>query len=64
VRKSEVVGQVVCILRNGRSIRIEQSFWQRSGASILCRSDFSTRMALRLGGLLRRVHPAEISWAS
>lgn len=64
VRASEVVGQVTCILRNGRRISPEQSFWQRAGSSILRRSDLTTRMTLRLGRWLRRLHPAEISWAS
>lgn len=61
---SEVVGRVTCILRHGRRISPEQSFWQRFASSILRRSDFTTRMTLRIGRLLRRLRPAEISWAS
>jgi signal peptidase len=64
VHGSEVVGPVTSILRNGRHISPEQSFWQRAGSSILRRSDFSTRMTLRLGRLLRRLRPTEMSWAS
>jgi hypothetical protein len=60
---SEVVGHVTCILRNGRHISPEQSFWQRAGSSILRRSDFTTRMTLRLGHWLRRLRPTEMSWA-
>jgi signal peptidase I len=64
VSASEVVGQVTCILRNGRHISPEQTFWQRTGSSILRRSDFTTRMTLRLGRLLRRLRFTEMLWAS
>lgn len=64
IRSSEVVGQVTCILRNGRRISPRQSFWQRAGSSILRRSDFTTRMTLRMGRLLRRLAAREMLWAS
>ena len=64
VRASEVVGQVTCILRNGRRISPEQTFWQRAASFILRRSDFTTRMTLRLGRLLRRLAAREMLWAS
>src|ERR1035437_10241317 len=44
-----VVGQVVSILRNGRSIQPERSFRHRAVSSILRRSHYCTRIALRLG---------------
>ena len=64
VRASEVVGQVTCILRNDRRISPEQTFWQRAASFILRRSDFITRMTLRLGRLLGRLRPTEMLWAS
>ena len=63
VYPSAIVGQVVCVLRNGRRIPTEQSFWQRACSSILRRSDSCTRMTLRLGRL-RRPGTREMSWAS
>ena len=61
---AEIVGRVSCILRQGRRISPAQTFWQREVASILRRSDFTMRMTLRLGRLLRHLSPTEISWAS
>jgi signal peptidase len=64
IRESDIVGQVVCLHRNGRRVHLKQSFWQRVSSSILRRSDFCMRMALRLGGRLRRPASEEMSWAS
>jgi signal peptidase len=44
----EIVGQVVAILRNGRSIEPEWSLWHRAVSSMLRRSDFCTQVALRI----------------
>jgi hypothetical protein len=51
---SEIIGQVVGIDRNGRSIPPEPSFWNRAVSSILRRSDFCLRIALCLVRLLSR----------
>ena len=59
---SEVVGQVVGLSRNGRPVKLRQSFWQRASAFILQRSDFCMRMTLRLGLRLRRLRERQISW--
>jgi len=64
IRKSDIVGQVVCLIRNGRPVHLTQSCWQRIGSSILRRSDFCLRMALRLNHRLRRSGNGEMSWAS
>ncbi|HMH12541.1 MAG TPA: S26 family signal peptidase [Edaphobacter sp.] len=64
IRESDIVGQVVCLLRNGRRVHLKQSFWQRVNSSLLRRSDFCIRMALRLGCRLRRPAGEEMSWAS
>jgi signal peptidase I len=61
---SNIVGQVVCILRNGRSLNPEQSSWQRIGSSILRRSDCCTRMILRAGRRLRRPVTRGMLWVS
>ena len=47
-----VVGRVASILRNGRSIQPERSFFHRAVSSILRRSDCCTRIALRIALLL------------
>jgi signal peptidase len=64
VRPSDIVGEVVSIVRNGCQVRPRQSFRQRFVSSVLRRSDFCMRMALRLGPRLRRTGRREISWAS
>jgi hypothetical protein len=48
VRPGEVVGRVVSILRNGRSICLKPSHASSILARILCRSNFSRRFALHL----------------
>ncbi len=64
VSASEVIGQLVGILRNGRRISPEPLFWQRAISPILRHSDFCTRMTLRLGRRLRRSGGEETLWAS
>jgi len=63
VSTSEVVGQLVGILRDGRSTSLEPLFWQRAISPILRHSDFCTRMTLRLGRRLRRYGSGESLWA-
>jgi signal peptidase len=48
VMASELVGQVVSISRAGRSIKMEQSLWQKSASWMLSRSDFLMRVLLSL----------------
>jgi len=64
VRPSDIVGEVVSIVRNGCRVHLTQSCWQRVGSSILRRSDFCLRMALRVNRRLRRSRSGEMSWAS
>ncbi len=64
VKDSEIVGEVVGLLRNGRSMDLNQSHWQRVSSSILRRSDFCMRMTLRLGRRLHSVARREISWTA
>jgi signal peptidase I len=64
LRESDIVGQVVCLLRNGRRVNPRQSFWQRVSSSIMRRSDFCKRMALRLGRRFRRPCTEAVSWSS
>jgi hypothetical protein len=63
VGESDLVGQVVCLERNGRCLKLKQSCWQRMGSFVLRRSDFCTRLALRLGRRLRRPESVETFWA-
>ena len=49
----EVVGRVVSIVRNGRSIHPEQLVWHRTLGWILRRSEVCARILLRLGGIVR-----------
>ena len=62
IRESDIVGHVVRVMRNGRRVSLRQSLWQRVSSSILWRSDFCLRMALRLGRRLQRCGSREISW--
>ena len=59
IHASDIVGQVISVARNGHRVHLNQSSWRRAGSSILRRSDFCLRMALRLHNCLRR-----IAWAS
>jgi len=61
---SEIVGQVVSILRDGRNIPPQQSHWQRALASILRHSDFCARMTQRIGRRLQLLRKMELLWAS
>jgi hypothetical protein len=61
---SEIVGQVVSILRDGHSVSPQQSRWQRTLSAILRRSDFCTRMTLRIGRRLQLLRSMELLWAS
>ena len=62
ITKSDIIGQVVYLVRNGRRVHLKQSGWQRVGSSFLRRSGFCLRMALRMGRRLRRSGSREMSW--
>jgi signal peptidase I len=64
VREADVLGRIVCLLRNGRVIYPEPSFALGMCSAILRRSDFCLRMLLRAGRLLRRFERRELSWSS
>jgi hypothetical protein len=49
------VGQVTGISRNGRSVPVDFSFWQRNAAFFLRRSDFCSRLLLLAANLPARV---------
>ena len=62
---SDVVGEVVQVIRNGRSVGLKQSLWQRAGASVVRRSVFWLRVTLHVGQWSHRLQRAgsrEISW--
>lgn len=63
VHESEIVGQVVSVIRRGRRRLPDLSVWSRAGSYILRRSNFCLRAALRLTRWLRRSDNEEISWA-
>jgi signal peptidase I len=63
IRKCDVVGRVVALVRRGREVPFGLSFWRRAGAGILRRSDFCLRVAMLLAYRLRRPENEEISWA-
>ena len=63
VNEADIVGLVVGLLRNGNPMDLKQSQWQCVSASILRRSDFCMRMALRLGRRVQGFASREISWA-
>jgi signal peptidase len=61
VRTSDLVGQVLSLVRKGRRVNLRQSSWQRISASILRQSDLCLRMTLRLGLRLRRIGTKEMA---
>jgi signal peptidase I len=46
---SDILGQVVCLVRNGRRVHLRQSYWQRHVSSLTRHSDFCLLMMLRIG---------------
>lgn len=61
VEWGEVVGRVVGISRNGRSIEMRRSLWQRAAAWILSRSERCTRLLPRSRAALQRLAPSSPS---
>lgn len=64
ITASDILGQVVHLVRNGRRVHLRQSWWQRISSSILQRSDFCMRVTLHLGRRWRRAGSREVAWAS
>lgn len=64
INESDIVGQIVSLVRNGRSMTLYQSSWQRAFSSVLRRSDFCLRMTLRLRHRLWRQTNGEKVWAN
>lgn len=64
VEASDIVGRVVCIIRNGRRKDPEQSYLQRTVSSILRRSDFCMRLTLCVVRRLRVPQRGGMSWVS
>jgi signal peptidase len=61
VKASDLVGQVLSLVRNGQRVNLRQSSWQRICASLLRHSDLCLRMTLRLGLRLRRQGTEEMA---
>jgi hypothetical protein len=61
---SEIIGQVVSIVRNGEQIDPQQLRWQRVAARLLTRSDFCMRLVLGIGCWFRSQSIREMLWAS
>lgn len=55
ISESDIVGKVVAIVRNGRTVHLRQPRWQRALSSMLQRSDLCLRMSLRWHNRVRRV---------
>jgi signal peptidase I len=64
VSASEIVGQVMSIVRNGRLIPPDPSFWQRIVASILRHSGPCRRILLLADAILLRLEELRLPWAS
>jgi len=64
VRKADVLGKVVSLIRNGRAIVPEQSASVRMCSAVLRRSDSCLRIMLRLRRLLRLLDDGGPSWLS
>jgi signal peptidase I len=64
VAKSDVLGEVVSMMRHGRLVLPRQSLRLRMCSAILRRSDFCLRMALRVNRLMRQCGSKELSWSS
>jgi signal peptidase I len=63
VKKANILGQVVRLVRNGRVVNPSQSLRLPVGSRILQRSDFCKRMALHLVRRLQRLNNGgEIAW--
>lgn len=62
--EDNIVGQVVSVLRKGRSVPFELSFWNRAGSHVLRRSEFCVRATMLLVRYLQRPDPVkeETSW--
>lgn len=58
----DLLGQVVSIVRNGRSVDLRQSAMQRLGSVVVRRSKFWLRVTLRMGQWLERALSREVSW--
>ena len=64
IGESDILGEVVCLLRNGRYISPRQTFLQRGVSALLRRSGFCKRMALRAGLRVLRIAPKEMPCVS
>jgi len=54
VRESDIVGQVVSVVRNGHCVPPARLLRRRTVSFLLQRSDFCTRMVLRFGRRIQR----------
>lgn len=63
VSSSEIVGQVVSVIRRGHPVSQRLSLLRRIGACILRRSDFFVRVTLLMASYGQKSNNEEISWA-
>lgn len=56
IRQADIVGQVVCLVRNGHRVHLNQSCWQRAVSSTVRHSDFCLHMMLGVGLRWRSFH--------
>ena len=63
VSESEIVGQVVSVVRRGRPVSQCLSLPQRIASAILRHSDLCVRATLLMAGYSRQARNEEISWA-
>lgn len=63
VGASEIVGEVVCVDRDGRPVSLRQTAVRHAMSFILQRSEGCRRMALRMGLRILRLSRKEVAWA-
>jgi signal peptidase I len=59
IGEREIVGEVVCVLRNGRRVQTRQTHLQRGASFFVRRSDSCKRMMLGIGLRILRCHLRE-----
>jgi signal peptidase I len=56
IPSSDIVGQVISVVRHGCRVHLKQSVWQRAVSSTVRHSDFCLHMMLRVGTRWRSFH--------
>lgn len=63
IEESDIVGQVFSVLRRGRPVSDQPSLLHRAASYILRRSDFCTRLAMRMAHYRHASTKKDLSWA-